>query len=33
LTGTTVLTGCDEGPLEELGEEVDDAVDDIEDQN
>ena len=26
-----VLTACDEGPLEEAGEEIDDAVDDAKD--
>jgi hypothetical protein len=26
------LTACDEGPLEEAGEEIDDAVDDAEDK-
>ena len=26
-----LLTGCEEGPLEEAGEEIDDAVDDVED--
>ncbi len=26
------LMGCDEGPLEEAGEEIDDAVDDVEDK-
>jgi hypothetical protein len=25
------LTGCEEGPLEEAGEEIDDAVDDVGD--
>ena len=27
-----LLTGCEEGPLEEAGEEIDDAVDDVEDE-
>jgi hypothetical protein len=32
LAGAAVpLVGCDEGPLEEAGEEIDDAVDDIAD--
>ena len=31
-TGTMVLTACEEGPLEEAGEEIDDAVDDVEDE-
>ena len=32
LAGAAVpLMGCDEGPLEEAGEEVDDAIDDVED--
>jgi hypothetical protein len=32
LAGAAVpLMGCDEGPLEEAGEEIDDAVDDVED--
>ena len=26
------LSACDEGPLEEAGEEIDDAIDDVEDQ-
>lgn len=26
------LTACDEGPLEEAGEEIDDAVDDVGDK-
>jgi hypothetical protein len=26
------LTGCEEGPLEEAGEEIDDAVDDVGDE-
>jgi hypothetical protein len=34
LTGMFALQGCDanEGPLEEAGEEIDDAVDDIGDE-
>ncbi len=33
LAGAGVpLVGCDEGPLEEAGEEIDDAVDDVEDE-
>lgn len=33
LAGAAVpLMGCDEGPLEEAGEEIDDAVDDVEDE-
>ena len=32
LAGAAVpLMGCDEGPLEEAGEEIDDAIDDVED--
>ena len=31
-TGTMALTACDEGPLEEAGEEIDDAVDEVEDE-
>ncbi len=31
-TGTMALTACEEGPLEEAGEEIDDAVDDVEDE-
>jgi hypothetical protein len=31
-TGTMALTACEEGPLEEAGEEIDDAVDDAEDE-
>ena len=27
-----LLAGCEEGPLEEAGEEIDDAVDDVEDE-
>jgi hypothetical protein len=27
-----VLAACEEGPLEEAGEEIDDAVDDVEDE-
>jgi tRNA A37 threonylcarbamoyltransferase TsaD len=31
--GATLLTACDnEGPFEEAGEEIDDAVDDVEDE-
>ena len=30
--GTVTLSGCDEGPLEEAGEEVDDAIDDAGDE-
>ena len=30
--GIATLTACEEGPLEEAGEEVDDAVDDAEDE-
>jgi len=26
------LVGCDEGPLEEAGEEIDDAIDDVGDK-
>jgi len=26
------LVGCDEGPLEEAGEEIDDAIDDVGDE-
>lgn len=29
---TPFLSACDEGPLEEAGEEVDDAVDDAKDK-
>lgn len=33
LAGAVVpLTACEEGPLEEAGEEIDDAVDDAEDE-
>ena len=33
LAGAAVpILGCDEGPLEEAGEEIDDAVDDIGDK-
>lgn len=28
----TALTACDEGPMEEAGEEIDDAVDEAEDE-
>jgi hypothetical protein len=31
-TGTMALTACEEGPLEEAGEEIDDAVDEVEDE-
>jgi hypothetical protein len=34
LAGSTLplaLVGCEEGPLEEAGEEIDDAVDDVGD--
>ena len=27
-----ILTACDEGPLEEAGEEIDDAIDDAKDK-
>ena len=30
--GVASLTACDEGPFEEAGEEVDDAVDEAEDE-
>ena len=30
-TGAMTLTACEEGPLEEAGEEIDDAVDDVGD--
>jgi len=26
------ITGCEEGPLEEAGEEIDDAIDDVGDE-
>ncbi len=29
--GIAPITGCEEGPLEEAGEEIDDAVDDARD--
>jgi hypothetical protein len=33
LAGAAVpILGCDEGPLEEAGEEIDDAVDDVGDK-
>ena len=33
LAGAAVpIMGCDEGPLEEAGEEIDDAVDDVGDK-
>lgn len=33
LAGAAVpLTACEEGPLEEAGEEIDEAVDDVEDE-
>ena len=28
----TALTACDEGPAEEVGEEIDNAVDEVEDE-
>ena len=31
-TGAAALTGCEEGPMEETGEEIDDAVDDVGDE-
>ncbi len=31
LGGTAVLSGCQDGPFEEAGEEIDDAADDVED--
>ena len=30
--GMAVLSGCEEGPLEETGEEIDDAIDEAEDE-
>jgi hypothetical protein len=30
-TGSMALSGCDEGPMEETGEELDDALDDAVD--
>lgn len=30
--GGFAVSACDEGPLEEAGEEIDDAVDDVEDE-
>jgi hypothetical protein len=30
--GIAPITGCDEGPLEEAGEEIDDAIDDAKDK-
>jgi hypothetical protein len=30
--GLGTLTACDNGPFEEAGEEIDDAVDDVEDE-
>ena len=30
-TGFTALTGCEQGPFEEAGEEIDDAADEVED--
>lgn len=27
-----LLSGCEEGPLEEAGEEIDDAIDDVGDE-
>ena len=33
LAGATApIIGCDEGPLEEAGEEIDDAIDDVGDK-
>jgi hypothetical protein len=33
LAGAAVpLTACEEGPLEEAGEEIDDAIDDVGDE-
>ena len=33
LAGAAVpIMGCDEGPLEEAGEEIDDAIDDVGDK-
>ena len=33
LAGAAVpILGCDEGPLEEAGEEIDDAIDDVGDK-
>lgn len=31
-SGSLALTGCDEGPAEDAGEEIDDALDDAGDQ-
>lgn len=31
-SGSMALTACEEGPLEEAGEEIDDAVDEVEDE-
>ena len=31
-TGAAALSGCEEGPVEETGEEVDDALDDAGDE-
>ena len=31
-SGSLALTGCDEGPAEDAGEEVDDALDDAGDE-
>jgi hypothetical protein len=31
-TGFAGLTGCEDQPFEEAGEEIDDAVDDVEDE-
>lgn len=31
-TGSLALTGCDEGPAEDAGEEIDDALDDAGDE-
>jgi hypothetical protein len=32
LASSPLITACDEGPLEEAGEEIDDAVDDAKDK-
>ena len=31
-TAAPLLTACEKGPFEEAGEEIDDAVDDVEDE-
>jgi hypothetical protein len=31
-TGSLALSGCDDGPAEDAGEEIDDAVDDVGDR-